>query len=243
MCLAAEEDLAEQRNVLVVRVPDAVMIEAPTRRVRSKETAGGRRGAVEGSHSSCFAAAYTRPVSALVLDNAKSKVKIHTFAEGLFARLAHDIELVCTKLSGTGDGAKTAATLEVDIDGIEVAGVLENGQVNERTLSAKDKADIVEKMKKDVFHASGTVRVEATLEPSAREQRGSARVRIVPPKGRAVERTVAIEKQAEGQGVRVTGKVPISLSAIGSDALKGPMNAFRVKDEIQIVFDVVFVAP
>jgi hypothetical protein len=172
-------------------------------------------------------------VSALVLDNAKSTVKIHTFAEGLFARLAHDIELVCTKISGTADAEKASATLEVAIEGIEVVGVLEDGRVDERKLSAKDKSDIVEKMKKEVFHASGVVRVEATLDGT------SARVRVVPPKGRTVERNVSIEKRDEDGGVRVKGKVPLSLSAIGSDPVKGPMNAFRVKDEVHVLFDVV----
>jgi len=41
-------------------------------------------------------------------------------------------------------------------------------------------------------------------------------------------------------GTRVTGTFDVSLSAIGSDPVKGPMNAFRVKDSVEVLFELVF---
>ena len=172
----------------------------------------------------------------LLFDPNSSRVRIRTFAEGLFARLAHDLELACKDLSGRAR-LGGSATLEVPIGRIEVAGVLQGDRVDERTLSASDRDDILGKMRKDVFQsgASASVRVEVTVDG------GSAKIRIVPPNGRAVERTTRpkITEEADGK-VRVSGTIDLSLAAIGSATVKGPMNAFRVKDRVEILFDVVF---
>lgn len=170
-------------------------------------------------------------------------MRIRTFAEGLFARLAHDLELVCRRVSGSAERVgveQGSARVEVPIAAIDVAGTLRNGQVDPNGLSPSDRDDCLGKMRKDVFHAAddAVVRVEATVEA------GKARVRIVPPQGRTVERPVPIRLQPEGDGgARVTGTFDMSLSALGSDPVKGPMNAFRVKDSVEVSFELVFDAP
>jgi len=183
-------------------------------------------------------------VTDLVLDATRSRVRLHTFAEGLLARLAHDLELACGDLSGTasrtGDGGAStgAATIEAPLRGITVSGVLgKDGRVDERGLSAGEKSDAVKKMQHDVFHDGhgGVVRVEVHLDGA------SARIRVAPPNGKAVEAVVRPEVRAEGDAMRATGSFEVSLSALGSDAVKGPMNAFRVKDKVKVLFDVVFV--
>ena len=185
----------------------------------------------------------------LVLDAARSRVRLQTFAEGLLARLAHDLELACTNLSGTASRAGKAsasasasastgtASIEAPLRGIIVAGVLcKDGRVDERSLSASEKSDAVIKMQHDVFHAhhDGVVRVEVQLDGS------SARLCVAPPNGKSVEVVVRPELSAEGEGLRATGSFEISLAALGSDVVKGPMNAFRVKDKVKVLFDVVF---
>jgi len=50
------------------------------------------------------------------------------------------------------------------------------------------------------------------------------------------------EDEGKGSAARVRGDLVVSLSALGSSTVKGPMNAFRVKDAVEISFDVVFVA-
>jgi len=181
-------------------------------------------------------------VAELLLDPAKSRVRIRTFAEGLFAKLAHDLELTCAKLEGRAsrnDESTTVgtATVDVPVGGIEVAGILKGDSVDERGLSPSDRADCLEKMRKDVFQASAsaTVRVHVVMDA------GAARVRIVPPNGRAIERAVRPTVSDDGDGrVRVKGALDVSLASIGSATVKGPMNAFRVKDRVEILFDVVF---
>ena len=178
----------------------------------------------------------------LVLDATRSRVRLQTFAEGLLARLAHDLELACGDLTGTAsrdDGATTrgTASLEAPVRAIAIAGVLgKDGRVDEGGLSASEKNDAATKMQHDVFHASpsSVVRVEAHLDGA------SARVRVVPPNGKAVEAIVRTEVRTEGEGVRASGSFVLSLSALGSDVVKGPLNAFRVKDTVKVFFDVVF---
>lgn len=179
----------------------------------------------------------------LVLDAKRSRVRLQTFAEGLLARVAHDLELACGELSGTasraGEGGTITGTasLEAPLRGIDVSGVLgKDGRADERGLSSIERSYAVTKMREDVFHAGpdGVVRVEVQLEGA------SARVRVAPPNGKAVEVAVRPEVRAEGEGVRATGSFEVSLSAIGSAVVKGPMNAFRVKDKVKVLFDVVF---
>jgi hypothetical protein len=103
-------------------------------------------------------------------------------------------------------------------------------------LTPQERKEAAAKMQQDVFHAGpdAVVRVEAHLEGSA------ARVRVAPPNGKAVEVVVRPDVRVEGESVRAIGSFEISLAALGSDVVKGPMNAFRVKDKVKVLFDVVF---
>jgi hypothetical protein len=182
----------------------------------------------------------------LVLDPARSRVRLQTFAEGLLARLAHDLELICGDLSGTasttGNGGALSGNASVDapLSGMHVAGVLgKDGRVDERGLSTNERRDCLAKMQKDVFHArpDGIVRIHVNLDGD------SARIRVVPPNGKAVEAVVPAEIRTEDNGLRASGSFDVSLVAIGSDVVKGPMGAFRVKDRVKVIFDVAFRQP
>lgn len=181
----------------------------------------------------------SKPKQVLVLDGDKTKVRLRTFAEGLFARLAHDLELECRGLSGTAEidpSARTGtARILAPIEKITVLGTLsKDKKIDANGLSPSDREDCLGKMRKDVFHATtGDVIVEATIDG------GKARVTITPPNGERVT-TRAITLPTD-DATTVSGTLEISLSAIGSDTVKGPMNAFRVKDTVEILFDVTFV--
>ena len=182
-------------------------------------------------------------MSDLLLDAARSRVRIHTFAEGLFARLAHDLELSCSGLAGTasrrGDGSGTAR-IEVAVRDVLVTGVIgKDGRLDERALSPGDRREIATKMQHDVFRAGpeAVVRIEATLEGP------QARVRLYPPNGKGVEVILEPELTTDGTDLRAQGAFELSLTSIGSTVIKAPMGAFRVKDHVRVTFDVVFVPP
>ena len=176
----------------------------------------------------------------LALDPAASGVRIHTFAEGLFARLAHDLELVCGSLSGSASRATKSAVIEAPLAAIEVVGVLRDGRVDDRALSAGERRDIVEKMRREVFH----VRPEALADARVRVEATPEALRLLLPSGAAIAIPLALaarpELRDEGATLCASGSFEVSLSAIGSDVVKGPMNAFRVKDRVVVVYDVVF---
>jgi hypothetical protein len=185
-------------------------------------------------------------VSDLVLDPARSRVRLQTFAEGLFARLAHDLELVCGDLSGhasrSAEGRTDAgsASIEAPLRGFSVGGVLgRDGHLDEGGLTPGERRDCLAKMYSDVFHSppNGMVLVQVQLDGAA------ARVRVVPPNGKAVEIVMKPEVKADGESVRASGSFEVSLMAIGSDVVKGPMGAFRVKDRVKVLFDVTFAPP
>jgi hypothetical protein len=102
--------------------------------------------------------------------------------------------------------------------------------VNPNGLSPSDREDALEKMQRDVFHTNrdGIVRVEATADGD------TAKVRVIPPRGKTAERTVRLRIDDAN---RVSGTFELSLEALGSDVVKGPMNAFRVKDRVEIAFE------
>ena len=212
------------------------MVQGPARLLGPWEL----RKAMERTHT---AAEYTRAVTDLVLDPARSRVRIHTYAEGLFARLAHDLELTCGGLSGratAATGGRTdagSATIEAPLRGLAVAGVVgRDGRVDDRGLNPTERRDCIAKMYTDVFHA----RPDAMVLVQVQRDGASARVRIVPPNGKAVEVVIRPEVVPDGGDLRASGSFEVSLMAIGSDVVKGPMGAFRVKDLVKVSFDVVF---
>jgi len=177
----------------------------------------------------------------LGLDSKHATITIRTFAEGLLSRLAHDLELVCREVTGTaedrGNGAGSAR-LEIPIAKIEVAGTLKSGTVDPNGLSRSDRDDCIGKMRREVFQvrgASDVVKIEADVED------GRARIRLVMPNGSTVEQVMPLRPTtAEDGSLCIRGVVDLSLTAIGSWPVKGPMNAFRVKDRVEVIFDVAF---
>jgi hypothetical protein len=150
-------------------------------------------------------------------------VRILTFAEGLFSRLAHDLELGVDLSDAAITDAE--ATLRVPLADIVVRGVRKDGRVDPSVLSASDQRDILAKMKKDVFHvADGVIEVVATR----------TTVTVKPPRGPAVSRPLRLDFDGEG----AKGSFDLSLAALGSDPVKGPMNAFRVKDRVAVELEV-----
>ena len=184
-------------------------------------------------------------MSDLVLDASRSRVRIQTFAEGFLARLAHDLELSCSDLSGTASAVTSdghtagAAHVEAPLRGMAIAGVLgKDGRVDPGALSASEQRDALSKMHHDVFHAGpdAIVQLDVTYDGA------SARIRVTTPNGRSFDAEAHPDVQPTSGAVHAKGTFEVSLSALGSDVVKGPMGAFRVKDRVRVVFDVVFAA-
>lgn len=181
-------------------------------------------------------------VMKLVLDSSRSQIRVRTYAEGFFSKLAHDLELACRDITGSVERTvadEGKAAIEVPVGSIEIGGVLKGGRVDPDGLSAFERSECLSKMRKDVFHSGSGAVVRAMVVAKA----GKARVTIVMPNGREHAQDVSFRQEDDGPSViRATGSFPLSLQAIGSVPVKGPMNAFRVKDGIDLFFDVTFTA-
>lgn len=190
-----------------------------------------------------MAGEYTRRVSdandRFEVDAGESRVVIHTFAEGLFAKLAHDLELVA-RVSGHATRSRDAEgtfELEVPVSSIEVVGARKGGVVDAGALSASDKGEILAKMREDVFRsgasADGAVRITGELAA------GNARAKIEAPRGASTRVDAKAQAKVDGERADVTLSFGVSLAALGSAPVKGPMGAFRVKDTVQITAELV----
>ncbi len=169
------------------------------------------------------------------LDAARSRLVIHTFAEGLFSALAHDLELVARDLSGeASETGAASAELRIAVHGLEVRGAVKRGKLDEGALSASDRDAIRRQIQDDVFRRGREVLARGELEGTR------ARIRVTAPTGEAdVSCDVEILRN-ESRGVR--GTVDVSLRALGVAPVKGPLGAFKLSDRVRVTFDLVFVA-
>ena len=175
---------------------------------------------------------------------ADSRLAIETRAKGLLAKLAHDLsikagDLVCT---ASIEGDALEMELRARVRGLVVEGVLRGKDIDRGTLSASDRSDIQRKIAADVLKANevvATVRCSApgnVLEPGRHDV--SATVAVALGSARAETRTRASVEV--GDRIHASGRAAIKLSSLRIEPVKGPLNAFRVDDEVEVVYDLVF---
>jgi len=159
------------------------------------------------------------------LDAAASRFVVHTFAEGLLARLAHDLELVAEGATGElVDGPEPTVTLRFPIDGLRVVGAVKKGRVEPSVLSEADRFQIEEKLRRELFvgRRSLTARGSLPVGGEARIELDGVRARVA-----GVPRWVDAE---------LHGRCELSLRAMGLKPVEGPMGAFRLADRVEVEF-------
>lgn len=172
-----------------------------------------------------------------VLDAARSRVRVRTYAKGLLSALAHDLEIEATPsgaIERDGDGWR--ATIEVRADAMKVLGVLRRGRVHTDVLSAKDVQEIERKIREEVFAPSSSLIVEVTGKPESPR----ATLRMAPPRTARVEPKATIEVRADDEVLEAKVKGSVSMRALGLAEVKAPLGAFTVRDEVEIEATLVF---
>jgi hypothetical protein len=166
-------------------------------------------------------------------DLAASRLVMHTKATGLLARFAHNLELEATRFEAElgADGERWVAELRVPVRGLRVVGVRRGERVDKDTLSGSDQDEIHRRLLEQVFVGTDTVSVHAQGE--ARE-RGSAKVAL-----HSGTQTVALrstlQPPLDGKIV-VSGRCTLSLRALGVPEVKGPLGAFKVHDDVEVIY-------
>ncbi|XXX80555.1 hypothetical protein WMF30_17490 [Sorangium sp. So ce134] len=170
----------------------------------------------------------------LHLDPAASRLTIRTRAAGMLARLAHDLEIAASDLRGRArlDGDAWTAELEIPVADLRVAGVLRGDRVDPDALSDGDRRDIERRIRDEVLRGTEVVEVRASG-----VAQGRAEVRVQVASGSAAL-AARLSSRDLGEGrIGVTGGCQLSLAALGVREVKGPLGAFKVRDELEVLFD------
>lgn len=185
---------------------------------------------------------YRDGVTTYRIDPSATHVHVFTYAEGLFARLAHDLRLTVapSELTATRD-ASGKATLrgKIALSALSVDGVMKGDTLKTDVLSDKDRLEILERMRSDVFGGASpesAVTLEGTLEGT------SLRLTVSSPSGRTSTATAKVVGTSNESGETVRGELDLHLKEIAGHDVKGPLGAFRIGDRIRITFDAHFVA-
>jgi hypothetical protein len=176
----------------------------------------------------------------LRLNLASSRIAVRTFAEGLFARLAHDLEIVVNEASGEASGEAgeepATASLRVPVRGLRVAGVVRGGRVNDQTLSASERADIELRMSEALGGAGAAA--EITVAATLLGEHATLQVRT--PRGTQSVSLLVQVRRAPSGAIRVRGDCKLSLDELGVPPVRGPVGAFRLADRVEVSFDASF---
>lgn len=168
----------------------------------------------------------------MAMDGSQLGVTVRTRATGLLARLAHDLELAApcasVKLEREEGGWNTEAHFAVR--DLRVVGAVHRGVVDRSVLSASDKEEIERKIRREVLRGDEVV-VQASGDGLA-----EACLQVKAPAGRQSLRTTLRAESADGRVHCVAGRCELSLVMLGVAEIKGPLGAFRVHDEVEVIF-------
>ena len=170
----------------------------------------------------------------LQLDPSASKLVVRIRAAGLLARLAHDLEIAATDLSGRAreNGETWSAELRVPVAGLRVAGTLRGDTLVPEGLSPSDRAEVERRIRQDVLRGTSVIQVQASGET---RDRAHAEASLAA----ASARTTApmSTRDLSGGAVSAAGACRLSLAALGIHEIKGPLGAFKVRDDIEVRFE------
>lgn len=178
----------------------------------------------------------TMSAQPLLVDSSASLISVRTRAEGLLARMAHDLELAAPLFRGraTRDGDAWTADLSVAVASLRVVGVLRGNHLDGAALSAGDRAQIEQKMRQDVFFGGAR---EVTAVARGTQRAGGEATVSIGTRSQSVSLTLSVEPTSEGK-LTATGQFTLSLARLGVKPIKAPLGAFRIKDAVEVLFTI-----
>jgi hypothetical protein len=179
-------------------------------------------------------------------DPSSSSVAVETKAVGMLAKLAHDLSIDARGAIATATLAndKITVVLRAPVAELKVRGARKGSYVDESALSASDRAEIERRIREDVLAAA---EVAATLSCEAASVKLAEEGRRTVPAGGSIEigRRKAdvrpsVTLQVSSARVVAEGRVTVSLPALGITPPKGPLGAFKLRDDVEVVFKLAF---
>jgi len=172
--------------------------------------------------------------------NANSgKLFVYTFKEGFLSTVAHDLLIDVTNFTiklNVSDASAQSASVEAEIlaNSLKIVCAMKDGQQNYDALKEKDKADIEEATFKDVLHPSKypIINFRST---NIQEKDGTYHV-----KGEltlhGVTRPIEFDAKTT-TGKDLKGRVTIAQKDFGIKPYKALLGTLKVKNEVDIAFD------
>ncbi len=169
-----------------------------------------------------------------VVDSTSSKLTIRTRASGMLARLAHDLELHASDVRGQAvrENGGFSGELFVPVAGLRVAGVLHGDRVDTSGLSSSDRLEIERKIREEVFLGTKEVHVRGRG-----HEWDKVEVTVESPLGKMSMPISIRGTEADGR-VRVAGRTEVFMTKLGLREVKGPLGAFKLKDAIEVNFEI-----
>lgn len=159
------------------------------------------------------------------IDPDRSRVVVSVRAEGMLARLAHDIRLEARDVEGERTADEIRARFPVG--SLRVLESSRHGKDAYAPPKPDDARDIEHRVRTVALAGGDTVEVVGT-----REQ-----VEVIAPRGAQRVRPDHLVVQ----DARVRGSCALSLSALGTGKIDVPLGAVRVADEVIVDFDIALV--
>jgi hypothetical protein len=178
----------------------------------------------------------------LAFDRDASNLRIETTAKGMLAKLAHDLTIEATDWSCEValDGGAATLSAKVPVASLRVAGVRKHGALDRNVLSSSDRNEIERKIREEVLTGREVV-VVASASGIPDDGTRTVDAELIVDGGRAKAKTKSrITVSASAGAIVASGRAGVSLSALSIPPVKGPLNAFRVDDVVDVVFEARF---
>lgn len=158
---------------------------------------------------------------------ADADVRVFTYKEGLLSTVAHDLQLRATRFEIVVDPNTGAVRARIEAGSVEVVCAMRDGREDPGTLSASNKADIVENMRKEVLNSAKYLSIlfESTRVTDS-EVTGKLTLR-------GVTRDVRLSVRVEGD--RRIGETRLDQRDWGIKPYSALLGALKIQPEVRVV--------
>ena len=147
-------------------------------------------------------------------------LEVHTYREGVAAKVGHDLIIEVTEWAGSDDGG----ALELTADPRSL--VVREGRRGVKPLTDKDRASIRKTIEGEILGTEQIVFRSTSVEEGA--VKGDLTI---------AGRTQPVEFELRREGDRVRATVPVVQTRWGIKPYRGLMGALKVRDDVEIVLD------
>src|SRR5260221_7524646 len=163
------------------------------------------------------------------------RVQVRTGRQGMASKVGHDLTLEASNWNATvtvaPDPSKSEVKATVEPRSLEVVA----GTGGAKPLSEKDKKDI----KKNIAGLLGNNSITfQSTSVQAKSDTAATVVGNLSIAGQSRQVALDLTMQPESGAVRITGRVPVRQTDFGVKPFTAMMGALKVKDEVDVGFDV-----